>query len=139
MTRTTQVLGTLLLTVLTARSAIAQVPTPPAAKPATLTKPAAGAPAGPFTVASPNGSLAVTVDTVGQVRWAVALGGRQILRPSRIGMVLDGGRQLGQAPRVLGSSVRSEDRILTPVVRIKRAEIRDRYNERRIDFAGDYA
>ncbi|MCX6551008.1 MAG: glycoside hydrolase family 97 protein [Acidobacteria bacterium] len=104
-----------------------------------MTKPAAGAPAGPFTVASPNGSLAVTVDTDGQVRWAVTLGGRQILRPSHVGMVLDGGRQLGRAPRVLGSSVRSEDKILKPVVRIKRAEIRDRYNERRIDFAGDYA
>jgi len=35
--------------------------------------------------------------------------------------------------------VRSADTTLKPVVRIKRAEIRDRYNERRIDVAGGYA
>ncbi len=29
--------------------------------------------------------------------------------------------------------------MLRPVVRVKRAEVRDRFNERRIDFAGDYS
>jgi alpha-glucosidase len=93
----------------------------------------------PLTVASPDGALTVTVATDSRVTWAVSLKGRPILKASHIGMVFDGGREIGRAPRVLGTSVRSADVTLRPVVRIKRAEIRDRYNERRIDFAGDYA
>ncbi len=94
---------------------------------------------GPMTVASPNGALVVTVGTEGQLTWSVALRGSTIVAPSRIGMTLEGGRALGDTPAVARTTTRSAGHVLKPVVRQKRAEIRDRYNERRIDFTGGYS
>ena len=99
-------------------------------------KPAAGQ---PLTVSSPNRALTVTVGTAGAVTWAVSLRDRTILKPSAIGLTLADGRKIGAAPTVLASSTRSVNQVLKPVVRVKRAEITDRFNERRIDFVGDYS
>ena len=101
--------------------------------------PAGKAPAAPLTVTSPDRSLAVTIGTADRLTWSVSAGGQDVLRPSRISMTLEDGRVLGAAPRVLASSTRAVDAVLKPVVRIKRAEIRDRFNERRIDFVGDFS
>ncbi|MGE5199456.1 MAG: glycoside hydrolase family 97 protein, partial [Rhodospirillaceae bacterium] len=95
--------------------------------------------AGPLTVASPNGALAVTIGTEGQLTWSVALRGNAIVAPSPIAVTLEGGRVLGDRPVVARTTTQSVDRILKPVVRQKRAEIHDRYNERRIDFSGGCA
>ena len=93
----------------------------------------------PLTVASPSRALVVTVGTDGRLTWAISFRGRPLLRPSRIAMTLADGRVLGASPVVAGTSTRSQDRVLVPAVPVKRAEIRDRYNERRIDFAGDFS
>jgi alpha-glucosidase len=92
-----------------------------------------------LTVASPGRALVATVATGGPAQRAVTLSGREILRPSRIALTLQGGRVLGANPAVTGSSTRQVDQVLHPVVRIKRAEIRDRFTECRIDFAGGYS
>jgi alpha-glucosidase len=94
---------------------------------------------GPLTVASPNRAIVVTVGTDGHLTWSLSVGGKQVVRPSRIAMILGDGRVLGAQPVVAGTSQRSVDQILRPVVRVKRSEIRDRFNERRIDLAGDYS
>jgi alpha-glucosidase len=96
-------------------------------------------PAAPLAVASPNGSIVVTISADASLRWAVAVAGRPVLLPSSIGLTLDGGRVLGADPKVRATTTRSVDQVLRPVVRVKRAEVRDHFNERRIDFAGDYA
>ncbi len=104
----------------------------------------------PLTVASPDGAIVVTVAAGDELTWAVSAGGREILRPSPIGLTLaggldrrspsgGGGRVLGARAVVSATSSRRVDEVLRPVVRVKRAEIRDRFNERRIDFAGDYS
>jgi len=100
---------------------------------------AAQAAPGPLTVTSPNRALTVTVGTEGRLTWAVSFRGRPLLRPSRIAMTLGDGRVLGAAPVVSGTTTRSQDQVLRPVVPAKRAEVRDRYNERRVDFAGDFS
>jgi alpha-glucosidase len=92
-----------------------------------------------LSVASPNGALEVSIGTQGSLTWSVSLRGEPILQPSPISMTLDGGRTLGAQPVVAGTTTRRQDQVLRPVVRIKRAEIPDRFNERRIDFAGDYS
>jgi len=96
-------------------------------------------PGGPLTVSSPGGALVVTIGSESQVTWSVSLRGNTVVAPSRIGMTLDTGRVLGDKPVVARTSTRSADQVLKPVVRQKRAEIRDHYNERRIEFAGGYA
>ena len=65
--------------------------------------------------------------------------GRPVLLPSKIALTLDGNRTLGAPATVRTTTTRTVDQVLRPVVRVKRAEVRDRFNERRIDFAGDYS
>jgi len=96
-------------------------------------------PAGPLTVTSPGGAVVVTIGTTGSVTWAVTFQGREVLKASRLAMTLDGARVLGAAPVVAGTATQAVDRTLKPVVPAKRAEVRDRFNERRVDFAGGYA
>ena len=94
---------------------------------------------GALTVTSPNGAIAVTIGIGEQLTYALAVRGREIVRPSPIGLRLEGGRVLGTRPQVSTTTTRSEDQMLRPIVRVKRAEVRDRFNERRIDFAGDFS
>jgi alpha-glucosidase len=62
-----------------------------------------------------------------------------ILLPSKIGMTFNFGQTIGKNPRVRSSRTTTVNQALRPVVSIKRAEIKDQYNEMRIDFAGDYS
>jgi len=100
---------------------------------------AAGQAAAPLTVASPGGAILVTVGTGADLTWSVTVDGRPVLLPSKIGLTLDGNRGLGANATVRATTTRSVDQVLRPVVRVKRAEVRDRFNERRIDFGGDYS
>jgi alpha-glucosidase len=89
-------------------------------------------------VTSPNGAIVVTVNAGARLAWSVSVDGKPVLLPSGIGLTLDGNRTLGAPAAVRETSTRSVDQVLRPVVRTKRAEVRDRFNERRVDFAGDY-
>jgi alpha-glucosidase len=93
----------------------------------------------PLTVASPNGTIVASVTAGSDLRWSVDVAGKPVLLPSSIGLTLDAGRVVGALPKVRATTTRTVDQILRPVVRVKRAEVRDRFNERRIDFAGDYS
>ncbi len=92
-----------------------------------------------LTVASPNGALVVSVGIGEQLTWSITLRDRVILQPSRLGMTLGDGQALGVRPVVRSTRTRTVDQVLKPVVRVKRAEIRDHFAERRIDFAGSYS
>ncbi len=92
----------------------------------------------PLTVASPDGDVVITVTAGTHVEWAVAWRGRELLRPSPLALALADGRVLGDGATVAGTSTRSVNTTLRPVVRYRRAEVRDHFNERRIDFAGGY-
>jgi alpha-glucosidase len=96
-------------------------------------------PSAPLTVTSPNGAITVTVAAGARLAWSVAMDGKPVILPSTIGLTLDGGRGLGAPARVSATTTRTVNQVLRPVVRVKRAEVRDRFNERRIDFAGDYS
>ncbi len=90
-------------------------------------------------MASPNGTIVVSVAAGSDLRWSVDVAGKPVLLPSSIGLTLDAGRVVGALPKVRATTTRTVDQVLRPVVRVKRAEVRDRFNERRIDFAGDYS
>jgi alpha-glucosidase len=95
--------------------------------------------AGPLEVTSPGGALVVRVTPGRALTYEVTHGGHPVVPPSPIGLVLADGRTLGAPAVVARSVVRSVDETLRPVLRVKRAEVRDRFNERRIDFQGGYA
>jgi len=92
-----------------------------------------------YTVCSPDRRIEVTVNTGAALAYSVSIDGRQILRPSPISMTLASGQVLGKPAAVAKSSTQSINRILRPVLKIKRAEIRDSYNEVRVDFKGDFS
>ena len=98
-----------------------------------------GAPQQPLTVTSPNGAHTVTISAGDALSYSVTVRGRELIPPSRISMTLQGGEVLGARPVVVRSATREGNAALRPVVRIKRAEIADRYRELRIDFRGDYS
>jgi alpha-glucosidase len=92
-----------------------------------------------YSVSSPDGRISVGIAAGAELTYSLSVGGRQILQPSPISMTLDTGRVLGKPAIAVASTMRSVDQKLHPVLKVKRAEIRDYYNERRIDFNGGYA
>jgi len=92
-----------------------------------------------YSVSSPDGRISVGIAAGAELTYSLSVGGRQILQPSPISMTLEPGRVLGKPAIAVASTMRSVDQKLHPVVKVKRAEIRDYYNERRIDFNGGYA
>jgi alpha-glucosidase len=95
--------------------------------------------AGSYTAVSPDQNIRVTVNTGSELSYAVSVGTRQILRPSPISLALSTGRILGRPAAATGSSTQNIRRILRPVVKVKRAEIRDFFNELRVDFKGGFS
>jgi len=93
----------------------------------------------PLTVASPSGAIVVSVTTDSDIKWSISMNDRPVLLPSKIGMTFGFDQTIGRNPRVRNSRTTTVDQTLRPVLKIKRAEIRDHYNERRIDFNGDYS
>ena len=82
----------------------------------------------PLTVTSPNGTLVVTLGLGDHLTWAVSARGQEILRPSRLGLVLADGPTLGTKPVVASTTPQRVNQTLRTVVRIKRAEVLDRFN-----------
>ena len=81
-----------------------------------------------YAVTSPDRRIEVTIETGSELSYSVSVGGRQILRPSPVSMTLASGQVLGKpAAATTSSDMQSVDRLLRPVLKIKRAEIRDCY------------
>jgi alpha-glucosidase len=94
---------------------------------------------GPLQVTSPDGALVVTIASGERLTYAVRHRGRDLILPSPLGLTLSDGTVLGAQPIVSSSKSWTVDEVLKPVVRVKRAEVRDHYNARRIDFKGGYS
>lgn len=90
-----------------------------------------------YSVSSPDGVNTIEIFTDGQLTYQVRHRGQLVLDQSPISIVING-RTLGQNPTVTAREERSGDRILRPVIKEKRAEISDRYQELELRFEGDY-
>jgi alpha-glucosidase len=88
---------------------------------------------------SPDGHIRVTVDSGLQLRYSIAVDGVDIIARASIGMEFADGRALGGRDVVQEVARRSVDETIEPVVREKRAIIRDHFNEMRITFEGSNA
>jgi alpha-glucosidase len=88
---------------------------------------------------SPDKTIQVKVTTGNTLTYEVLYKGKPLVARSAASMTLAGGTVLGRAGTVKSDKIRSVDNLIKPFVRQKAAEIRDRYNELRLDFAGGYA
>ncbi|MFP4469109.1 MAG: glycoside hydrolase family 97 protein [Bacteroidales bacterium] len=91
-----------------------------------------------FEVASPDGKIRVEITAEEQIRYSVFFNETEIIRSSVISMELEE-ETLGENPRVRKSAVREIKEKITPVVKEKRALVRNHCNELRIDFRGKYS
>ena len=91
-----------------------------------------------YEVSSPDQGVQLRIHVADSVGYEVLFNGEPLLQDCTLGLNIEH-EELGRNPRVAGTKQRSEDRILTPVVRQKFAKIPERYNELRLDMQGHYA
>ncbi|WP_408003156.1 glycoside hydrolase family 97 protein [Pyrinomonas methylaliphatogenes] len=89
-----------------------------------------------YRLRSPNGRLEARVAIADKVRFSVSLAGAPLVQPSEIALRIEG-RDIDN-PVVVRKEERSVDQIVRPAVRVKRREIRDRYNELRLAFKNGF-
>lgn len=82
-----------------------------------------------YTVKSPDERILVNVETGATTTYSVTFNGKTILNPSPLSMTFDNGVVIGHNMKVKDVQHRTEDQMLTPVVRQKSDKIRDHYNE----------
>ena len=95
-----------------------------------------------YTVRSPDSATVLTVSVGGAsdvVTYSVNHRGTALIAASPISLTLDGGRVLGRAARVRGTSTRAVRDSIHPVAPTKNSTIRDRHNELRVDFRDGYS
>lgn len=82
-----------------------------------------------YTVKSPDERILVDVETGATTTYSVTFNGKTILNPSPLSMTFDNGVVIGRNMKVKDVQHRTEDQMLTPVVRQKSDKIRNHYNE----------
>ena len=89
-------------------------------------------------LASPNGVIGVDVRLGERIRYDVTVNESLVLKDSTLSLKIDAAT-LGLAPHLKAATPRSYDGVLKPVVRQKAAELREHYNELRLEMDGGYA
>ncbi len=87
---------------------------------------------------SPDGRLEVRVRTDDRIRYDVSLDGKDLLGDSTLSITIDG-KTLGASPKVRATKRRTVDQTLEVPVRRRSAQVRDHYNELRLELDGRYA
>jgi alpha-glucosidase len=87
---------------------------------------------------SPDGRIEVRIATDERILYDVLLGGEPLLSGATLSIDIDH-VTLGLAPGVKAVTPTSVDREVEPAVRQKRARLRERYNQLRLELDGDYA
>ncbi|NJD11101.1 MAG: glycoside hydrolase family 97 protein [Gemmatimonadetes bacterium] len=90
-------------------------------------------------VDSPDGRTRLTLTAGAQLTYSVTHAGATIVSPSAISLTLGDGRVLGRDARVRRTGRRTADDLIQAVVPEKNAQVRDRYNELRVELRGGYA
>ncbi len=91
-----------------------------------------------LTLTSPDGNILVKIDINAQIRYSVDFAGKEIIHPSVIAMRLED-ETLGDHPRLKKQEQRLINEKIVPVVKEKRALVKNHCNELRMDFKGKYS
>uniref|UniRef100_UPI00404BA005 glycoside hydrolase family 97 N-terminal domain-containing protein n=1 Tax=Cephaloticoccus sp. TaxID=1985742 RepID=UPI00404BA005 len=87
---------------------------------------------------SPNGAIVADVRVSDRICFDLTVADMMILKDSTLSLRIDD-ETLGLSPQLRSAETRSHDDVLHPVVRQKAAELRDHYNELRLEMEGGYA
>jgi alpha-glucosidase len=91
-----------------------------------------------YDLRSPDGRIEVRIRTAGQLRYDLLLKGTAVLENCTLSLDVEH-QKLGVEPHVVEAKPSSHDEIVKPVVRQKFANIRDHYNELRLNMEDGYA
>jgi alpha-glucosidase len=92
-----------------------------------------------YKVSSPDGKISLTVNVGTDIKWSAILEGKEIINSSKIAMILDNGRVLGENEKVKKIKVSQLNEIIKPVVANKRSEITDNCNILVISFNSGFS
>ncbi len=92
-----------------------------------------------YKIASPDKNLKLKVHIGDEVAFDVFLNDQEIIAHSTISMEMEGYDTFGKSPKVKKKHIENGNRILHPVVALKRKNIQDSYQELTLDFMGKYA
>lgn len=87
---------------------------------------------------SPDSRIEIKISTGERFSYSVSFNGKMLLQDSTLSITIDQ-QILGLQPKILAAKQRSVDQTIAPAVRQKSAQIRERYNELRLELEGAYA
>ncbi|WP_226979474.1 glycoside hydrolase family 97 protein [Zobellia roscoffensis] len=90
-----------------------------------------------FTLKSPAGNNEVQIRIGDNISYRVLHKGEEVLSFSPISITING-MQLGENPKIKKQNSVTVDRVIEPVVRVKRAEIVENYNQLNLTFKGNF-
>ena len=91
-----------------------------------------------FRLESPDEKLAMIISIENDISFSVEYKNAEVLKATRIAMELDGGRLLGEAPRLRKKKMISVNEIINVQIPNKDAIIDGKYNQLTLNFGGPY-
>ncbi len=91
-----------------------------------------------YSISSPDKKIELQVLVSEQIQFMVKFEGQTIVSPSTIAMELQN-QVLGKSPVIQKAHKNSINEILTPVVKVKEAQVANQCNEIRLQMAGNYS
>lgn len=92
-----------------------------------------------YKVISPDGKISLTVNAGTDIKWSATHEGKEIINCSKISMILDNGKVLGENEKVKKIKFSQLNEIIKPVVANKRSEITDNCNILVISFNSGFS
>jgi alpha-glucosidase len=92
-----------------------------------------------YKVSSPDGKISATVNVEKEIRWSATLDGKEIFNSSKIALILDNGKVLGENEKVSKIKTSQLNEVIKPVVANKRSEITDNCNILVISFKSGFS
>ncbi len=76
-----------------------------------------------YKLSSPDGTISLNVNVGNEISWSAKIDGREVVSASRIAMILENGKTLGENEKVKKSKVSLLNETIYPVVPNKRSQL----------------
>jgi len=91
-----------------------------------------------YVLKSPNENIMTTVKVDGQISYSVVFKDETLISPSSISLNVNGKKFPESSPKIIDIMEKEVNDVVHPVVREKKAEIVNHFNELKINFRGNY-
>ncbi len=92
-----------------------------------------------YTVKSPDSSIEVTISVNKTITYQVSIDNSVVIKPSAISMSFKDGTRFGKNAKVKKVKTTTVNETLTPVIKVRTAEITNSYNQIKLDFKKGYS